>query len=167
MEEKSKSFELAESREAIDLVPTWDPQLWWIFAAFIVIVIIVFLVALLLRKKTVFDASKEKSEAYLEAKVALSECDELDPRESAIRVSMILRRYLARSMNELALFETHDEFIARHDGLKDLPDDLKCGVAALFSKLAAVKYAPDDIVSIQAHPTFAEAGSLLERIHKV
>ncbi len=167
MEEKSKSFELAESREAIDLVPTWDPQLWWIFAAFIVIVIIVFLVALLLRKKSVFDASKEKSEAYLEAKVAFSECDELGPRESAIRVSMILRRYLARSMNEPALYETHDEFIARHDGLKDLPNDLKCGVAALFSKLAAVKYAPDDIVNVEAHSTTAEGGSLLERIHKV
>lgn len=167
MEETSKNLELVESREAIELVPTWEPQFWWIFAAMMVVFTVGFFVVLFLRKKPVFNASKEKSEAYLEAKVAFSECDELGPRESAIRVSMILRRYLARSMNEPALYETHEEFIARHDSLKDLPNDLKCGVAALFSKLAALKYAPDDIVNVEAQSTYAEGGSLLERIHKV
>ena len=33
MEKNGNSFELAESRDAINLVPTWDPQLWWVFAA--------------------------------------------------------------------------------------------------------------------------------------
>ncbi len=165
MEEKAKSLELAESRDAIHLVPTWDPQLWWIFAAVAVMAIIVLLVVILLRKKPAIDALKEKREAYLEAKAALSDGEVTDPRESAIRVSMILRRYLARSMNEPALFETHEEFIARHDGLKDLPDDLKSEAGAFFSKLAASKYAPDDIVSIESNTTHAEGLTLLERIH--
>jgi hypothetical protein len=165
MEEKAKSLELAESRDAIDLVPAWDPQLWWVFAAVAVIAAIVLVVVLLLRKKPVVDALKEKREAYLEAKAALSECDDPDPRESAIRVSMILRRYLARSMNEPALFETHEEVISRHDGLKDLPEELKSEVGAFFSKLAAVKYAPDDLVGVEASPTYAEGIALLERIH--
>jgi hypothetical protein len=165
MEKKGKSLELAESRDAIDLVPTWDPQLWWVFAAVAVIAAIVLLVVLLLRSKPVVDASQEKREAYLEAKAALSEDEVTEPGESAIRVSMILRRYLARSMNEPALFETHEEFIARHDGLKDLPDTLKSEVGDFFSKLAADKYAPDDHVSIEANTTHAEGAALLERIH--
>lgn len=165
MEEKGKNFELAESRDAIDLVPTWDPQLWWIFAAVAVIAAIVLLVVLLLRKKPVVDVLKEKREAYLEAKAALSGSESADPRESAIRVSIILRRYLARSMNEPALFETHEEFIARHDGLKNLPEDLKSEVGAFFTKLAAVKYAPDDQVIIETLSTHAEGAAFLERIH--
>ena len=165
MEKKGKSLELAESRDAIDLVPTWDPQLWWVLAAVAVIAALVLLVAILLRRKPVVDASKEKREAYLGAKAALSGDEVTEPRESAIRVSMILRRYLARSMNEPALFETHEEFIARHDGLKDLPDALKSEVGDFFSKLAADKYAPDDHVSIEANTTYAEGAALLERIH--
>jgi hypothetical protein len=165
MEEKGKSLELAESRDALELVPTWDPQLWWVFAAVAVIVAVVLFVLFLLRKKPVFDAFKEKREAYLEAKAALAGGYAEPPRESAISVSMILRRYLARSMNEPALFETHEEFIARHDGLKNLPDDLKSEVAMFFSKLAAAKYAPDDIVTPEATSTHAEGAALLERIH--
>jgi hypothetical protein len=165
MEEKGKSLELAEPRDAIDLVPTWDPPIWWIFAAIAVIAAIVLLVVLLLRKKPVVDATKEKREAYLEAKAAFSAGEGTDPRESAIRVSMILRRYLARSMNEPALFETHEEFIARHDGLQSLPEDVRTEAGAFFSKLAAVKYAPDDIVGMAADNTNAEGVALLERIH--
>ena len=41
MEKKGKSLELAESRDAIDLVPTWDPQLWWVLAAVAVIAALV------------------------------------------------------------------------------------------------------------------------------
>ncbi len=166
MEEKGKSLELAESRDALELVPTWDPQLWWVFAAVAVIGAIVLFVFLLFRKKPAFDALKEKREAYLEAKAAFSGSDAEPPRESAISVSMILRRYLARSMNEPALFETHEEFIARHDGLKNLPDDLKSEVAMFFSKLASAKYAPDDIVTTEATSTHAEGAALLERIHR-
>ncbi len=165
MEEKGKSLELAESRDAIDLVPTWDPQLWWIFAAIAGIAAIVLLMVLLFRKRPVIDTLKEKREAYLQAKAAFSEEEVTDPRKSAIQVSMILRRYLARSMNEPALFETHEEFISRHDGLKDLSEDLKSEVAAFFSKLAAAKYAPDDIVSVDAKSTHTEGAALLERIH--
>ena len=165
MEKNGNSFELAESRDAINLVPTWDPQLWWVFAAVAVFAAIVLLVVLLLRRKPVVDTSKEKREAYLEAKVALSGDAVTEPRESAIRVSMILRRYLARSMNEPALFETHEEFIARHDGLKDLPDDVKSEVGNFFSILAATKYAPDDIVSVDANSSQTAGAAILERIH--
>ncbi|MFM2199032.1 MAG: hypothetical protein RLZZ505_2464 [Verrucomicrobiota bacterium] len=165
MEEKGKSLELVESRDALELVPTWDPPLWWFFAAVILIVAIVLSLVFFLRKKPVPDAMKEKREAYLEAKAALSGSGAATLRESAIAVSIILRRYLARSMNEPALFETHEEFIARHDGLKNLPNDLRSEVAVFFSKLAAAKYAPDDIAAVEAVSPCVEGGALLERIH--
>lgn len=166
MEEKANSLELAESRDAIGLVPTWEPQLWWFFAAAAVIAVAVVLLILLLRKKPKVDLLKEKREAYQEAKTAFGAKESGDARENAILVSMILRRYLAKSMKEPALFETHEEFVARHDGLKDLTEEVRSAVGAFFSKLAAVKYAPDDIAVGEAQGTHAEGAALLERIHR-
>lgn len=166
MEEKSNSLELAESRDAIALVPTWEPQLWWFFTAAAVIAVAVVLLILLLRKKPKADLLKEKREAYLEAKTAFGVKESGDARENAILVSMILRRYLAKSMKEPALFETHEEFVARHDGLKDMTEEVRSCVSVFFSKLAAVKYAPDDIAVGGAQGTHAEGAVLLERIHR-
>lgn len=165
MEGNGKNLGLAESRDAIELVPTWEPQLWWYFAGAALVAAILLVVILLMRKKPHVDLLKEKREAYQEAKTAFGTGGSGDARETAIRVSMILRRYLARSMNEPALFETHEEFVARHDGLKDLPDDVKSEVGSFFTKLAAVKYAPDDIADGDMPGTNAEGAALLERIH--
>jgi hypothetical protein len=166
MEEKGNSFELVESRDAIDLVPRWEPQAWWFFAASAVVAVAILAFLLLRRKKPAVDLSKEKREAYFEAKSDLGKLGDVDLRDTTIRVSIILRRYLARSMNEPALFETHEEFIARHYGLKDLPDDMRSEVGGFFSKLAAFKYAPDDIGSGNAHEIHADGTALLERIHR-
>jgi hypothetical protein len=170
MDENANSFELAESRDAIQLVPTWEPQLWWFFAgtAFLAafLAAILLLLILLLRKKPKVDLRKEKREAYQEAKLAFGAKGSGDAREIAIQVSMILRRYLAKSMKEPALFETHEEFVARHDGLKDLPEGVRSEVGSFFTKLAAVKYAPDDIAAGEAQGTHAEGAALLERMHR-
>lgn len=166
MEEKAESLELAESRDAIDLVPTWEPQLWWFIVAAAIIAAFVLLLILLLRKKPRVDPLKEKREAYHEAKMALGAKESEDARENAIQVSMILRRYLAKSMKEPALFETHEEFVARHDGLKGLPEQVRSDVGLFFSKLAAIKYAPDDIAAVEMQGTQAEGAALLERIHR-
>lgn len=165
MDGNGKNLELAESRDAINLVPTWEPQLWWYFAGTALLAAIVLAVILLMRKKPKVDLLKEKREAYQEAKAAFGTNESADPRETAIRVSMILRRYLSRSMKEPALFETHEEFVARHDGLKDLPEEVKSEVGSFFSKLAAIKYAPDDIARGDMQGTHTEGSALLERIH--
>jgi hypothetical protein len=166
MEDNKISLELSESRDAIEFVPTWEPQFWWLFVAFALFGILVLLIFVVTRKKPNIDSLKEKREAYLEAKSALAEEARGDVREKAIRVSMILRSYLAKTMNEPALYETQEEFVARHDGLKDLPDSVKSEVGFFFSKLAAIKYAPDDVVGLEIQGTVAEEGAaLLERIH--
>jgi hypothetical protein len=117
------------------------------------------------KKKPAVDLSKEKREAYAEAKAELGKIAGTDLRDTAIRVSVILRRYLSRSMNEPALFETHEEFVARHDGLKDLPEDVRSEVGEFFGKLAALKYAPDDIGSGDVQGINAGGAALLERVH--
>lgn len=164
MEETDNSFKLVESRDAINLVPRWEPQAWWYFAAAGAILSLVLLVLFLMRKKVVTDPGRDKREAYAAAKAAFGKGAAADAREAAVTVSEILRRYLAGSLREPALFETHEEFISRHDALKDLPEDIRGSVAAFFAQLAGLKYAP---VAQHADPAAIHAGGLqlLERIH--
>jgi heme exporter protein D len=164
MQEKVNSFELIESRDTIDLVPHWEPQVWWYFAAAGLVIVIVLLVMVLGRKRAVGDAHKEKREAYIEAKKDFEKTQAVGVRETAVRVSVILRRYLARSMQEPALYESHEEFVSRHDALKDLPEDVRQSVAVFFARLAELKYAPEPPL---AEPPQIHTGGLelLERIH--
>ncbi len=164
MDEKENSFELVESRDAIDLVPRWEPQAWWYFAAAVFVVALVVMVLLMKRKKSLADPHREKREAYAEAKKDFGLVEGAGVRDAAIRVSVILRRYLAKSMGEPSLFETHEEFVSRHDALKDLPEDVRDAVGRFFSRLAALKYAP---VPPDEEPAGITASGLelLERIH--
>lgn len=164
MEESEKSFELVESRDAIDLVPSWEPQAWWYFTAAAVVFGTVLLVLLMRRKKSLADPGKEKREAYIGAISDFAQTVPGDLRQTAVRVSEILRRYLAKSMRESALYETHEEFVARHDALKDLPEDVRQEIAVFFAKLAELKYAPEPPDSEPA-PIHAGGLELLERIH--
>jgi hypothetical protein len=164
MEGNENSLELVETRDAIDLVPSWEPQAWWYFAGVAAVLAIVVLVLLLKRGKTVPDPHKEKREAYNEAKTEFAKPSGTDARAEAQRVSAIIRRYLARSMGEPALFETHEEFVSRHEALKGLPDDVRESVGAFFADLAALKYAPT--VPDADHTGIHTGGlELLEGIH--
>lgn len=164
MEGNANSFELVESRDAIDLVPRWEPQAWWFFTTAGLVISLILLVVVLKRKKSASDPHRERREAYNEAKKDFQKLEDGGVRDAAIRVSVIIRRYLAKSMGESALFETHEEFISRHDALKDLPEDVRKAVADFFNRLAALKYAP---VSPDELPAgiYGDGLKLLERIH--
>ena len=167
MEEKNNSFELVETQEALKLVPTWEPQAWWFFAAAGLVVLLLFVVLLLLRsRKIAADPGRERREAYKEAKSDFKDYHGTNFREAAAWVSLVLRRYLAKSMSEPALFETHEEFVGRHDGLKDLPEDVRADVGRYFSFLAALKYAPEAGNEITADEITSGGAALLERIHR-
>ncbi len=67
-------------------------------------------------------------------------------------------------MNEPALYETHEEFVGRHQGLKDLPEDVRLETGTFFGKLAAMKYAPEDM---PMEGVIRDEGiAILERIHQ-
>lgn len=164
MEGNGNSFEFIETSDAIELVPKREIEAWWFVAAAGLVLGIAFMVVRLLRKKQVADPGREKRLAYTDAITDFETASCGGAQEAAILVSSILRRYLARSMGEPALFETHEEFVFCHDALKDLPEDTRGWVGKFFTRLAELKYAP---VPVDAESTaiLAEGRELLERIH--
>lgn len=165
MEGKENVFELVESQDALDSVPTWQVEVWW-FVVAAGALLVIFGLVMILRKKVLVDGSPHlKDEAYRNARAGFQEVPQGSVREEAVSVSMILRRYLADSMGEPALYETHEEFVGRHDGLKGLPVVLRSDVGSFFSQLAAWKYAPEEAVVEGMMPREQGLG-LLERIHK-
>ena len=166
MEDEKNTFELVESRDALELVPRWEPQAWWYFVAAGLIVVLIFLCIFLKRKKGVHDPSRERREAYAAAKKEFDTMASNDIRDTAMKVSLVLRGYLARSLQEPALFETHEEFIGRHDGLKNLPEEIGSEVGSFFSRLAALKYAPLEATDESSMELRDSGKDILERIHK-
>lgn len=164
MEEQENAFELVESREALDLVPTWELQPWWFLAAGIALLLLALILFILRRKKKFHDPLREKREAYAAAKDQLVTMSHAGSRESASAVSLTLRNYLARSLGEPALYETHEEFIGRHEGLADLPEKLRFETGAFFNHLASMKYAPED--APMDGNVREQALALLERMYK-
>lgn len=166
MAEKKTTFELAESQDAMKLVPTWQLEWWWILVGLGALLIVVGLFFILLRKIRKADPLQARREAYREADGALLHLKETQPREVAIQLSLILRRYLAKSMNEPVLFETHEEFIGRHDAIKAFDVPLRVSISGYFAELASVKYGPDEgVVEGGIESLKTRAKELLERMH--
>ncbi|MDD6813702.1 MAG: hypothetical protein PUD60_04815 [Akkermansia muciniphila] len=59
-----------------------------------------------------------------------------------VRVSLILRNFLAGETQDPALFETHEEFSRRLDSLSGVPESCRLTTLRLLDDLAALKYAP-------------------------
>lgn len=165
MADSKSNLELAESRDAMDLVPNWELEGWWIATAAVVLLLLMIAGWYLLRKKKVFDPSKAEHEAFQEALAGIEKLDASQGKENVIMVSLVIRTYLAQSLNEPALYETHEEFIGRHDAIKGLNEDLKGLIHSYFSELAAMKYGPDEGQVIDVNVLKQQAVNLLERIH--
>ena len=79
-----------------------------------------------------------------EAIAALAVCPAEERTPAATECSLILRRYLVALTGDPALFETHEEWVSRHDAIENLDADLQQQTRSLFSQLAEWKYAPAD-----------------------
>lgn len=111
------------------------------------------------------DRGRVVEAAYREARLAIDKSDDEEtPAALATRISAALRRYLATACGDPSLFETHEEFLARHEALSDLPGELRQDTAAHFTRLARVKY--DKNRSDDPAPLRAEALALLETLHR-
>jgi hypothetical protein len=95
----------------------------------------------------------------------LAKLDESLGKKNVITVSLVLRKYLAKVMAEPALYETHEEFIGRHDAIKGFNEELKVAISEYFSKLASLKYGPDEGIVSDVELLKRGAANLLERIH--
>lgn len=102
-----------------------------------------------------------------EALAALAELDaQLPPmRECALRLSMILRSYLAGQTQDPALYETHEEFSQRMDSLSNVPLSCQLETRDLLEHLAEFKYAGETgSNATRAHGLIETARDLVARI---
>ena len=88
-------------------------------------------------------------------------------RECSLRVSMILRTYLAGQTQDPALFETHEEFSRRMDSLSAVPAACREQTRELLESLAEYKYAGGEKQDpLQVNAMVTQARDLLHRIHE-
>ena len=141
-------------------LPTWA---WLaIAAAAVAFVALVFLLRRAKREKA--DPTLAREQAYRTAVGELESPPARGMQEAATRVSIALRRYLAAVSGDPALFETHEEFVARHQALAGYPDDLRKSTAEGFSHLARLKYGREAAGDPAA--LFSAARQLLDRLHQ-
>ena len=103
------------------------------------------------------------------ALTALSTLEEGAPtlRECSLRVSMILRTYLAGQTHDPALYETHEEFSRRMDSLASVPAACREQTRELLESMAEYKYAGGEKQDpLQVNAMVTQARELLHRINE-
>jgi hypothetical protein len=162
MNEKSGNFELMEPRSPESLVPDSLVEPWMI-AVLVLLVLGIILALLIFRRKAklVADPHAARRAAHAEAVAALDGIEEIAPREAAVRSSLILRKYLAVVAHDPALFETHEEYLLRHEALKNFSEEARGSANLGFARLAAIKYSPDS-PDMDTPQVVAGSRSLLE-----
>ncbi len=103
--------------------------------------------------------------------MALAALDQLDNeqpslRTCALRLSLVLRTFLAGQTQDTALYETHEEFSLRGDSLSSLPASCQYDMRCLLETLAEQKYAAHaaEAEPAQAAALIARARELVKRV---
>lgn len=164
MNESATSFELLEPTSPEALVPDSRVEPWMIgLAAGIILAIFI---AVLLRKKNTpkFDPQAARLAAHAEASAALASIQSHSPRDTAVQSSLILRKYLAAAASDPALFETHEEYLARHEALKNFSDESRKAASVGFTRLASLKYTAKTQTE-DVREVVKDSQSLLETLH--
>ncbi|RPJ34683.1 MAG: DUF4381 family protein [Verrucomicrobiaceae bacterium] len=164
MNGETTSLALQEEATPEALLPEHGMWPWWLAAAIIAVIIIAAVLVFRKRKPAAADVGKLREAAFREALAALAENGGDDVRGAAVQCSLVLRKYLAAAAADPALFETHEEFIARQDSLQSLTENARAAAASGFSRLAALKYGPQ-IPDTPAADVIAESRTMLENLH--
>ena len=141
-EVKDDTFTLKDPVPADPLLPDPGLPLWAWGLIGLAVVAVIAAAVILLRRKTpgMVDPDRVREEAYRRALAELEGRSGETMQQAATAVSIALRRYLAVVSGDPALFETHEEFVARHESLASYPEDLRKTTAEGFSHLARLKY---------------------------
>ena len=139
--------ELHDIADPGPLLPGIAIPLWlWIGLATIVAAGLAIIIWQMLRQRTTPPPSD--ASLYLESRHALERLQESTASRSlaevATEASLIIRHYLAGSLQEPALYETHEEFELRSDALEQLPTGARQRLAPLLHRLAECKYGPSN-----------------------
>jgi len=164
MADDNVTFDLKEPATPEALLPRDYSQACWLAAAALALVLCVAWLIRRQRRQRSKNPQSRRHLAYKEACVALDRIAAANARAAAVQTSLILRKYLSLATDDPALFETHEEFIARNDALQSLTETARAACAAGFARLAACKYAPV-VPDLEAAAVIADARELLETLH--
>lgn len=164
MNETPGSFELREPVSPEILVPDSWAEPWMFAVGFSLLAILLMLVYFKRKRLVPVDPRAIREMAHTQAVELLANMEPSSARDAALQASLILRRYLSSATGDPALFETHEETIARHEALKEFSDETKAAVGQGFSHLAAMKYA-HDIPDVPPVEVLEESRALLETLH--
>jgi hypothetical protein len=144
--------------------PEWA---WYAMAVgVIVLTVLIIVIARTARRRTEKATPQNiRLLAYQEALAALGTATQERIQDVAVTVSSALRRYLARVSGDPALYETHEEFVARHEVLTRYPEDLRAAASAMFTELARLKYGREATGDPGA--LVEKARTLLENLHSI
>jgi hypothetical protein len=165
MDGDTPKLELMEPASPEALIPSYE--LWpWLTAAAVLFTLLLILLCILLKKRkpTAINLMALRKAAFDDAKATLESITPTTCRETAIITSLILRKYLSTAANDPALFETHEEFISRHDSLQALTTESRAAAEAAFTRLASLKYA-EEIPADHPAEVITDARKLLETLH--
>lgn len=165
MNGKLQNLELLESSSPESLLPDSGFSQWWIVAGVALLVLIVVILIVWKRRSPVPGTATLRNAAHADAVAEFSSITGSDARDAAIQCSLILRKYLSVAAGDPALFETHEEFISRHDALQSLTVESRLAAAAGFTRLATLKYAPKISSDASAEKIIPASRALLETLH--
>ena len=166
MNEKPGTFELLEPAAPESLIPASPVEPWMIVLAVLVVLAGVVLAYFLMRKRAVApDPRFLRQAAREEAVAALQSIGPVPPREAAVLSSLILRKYLSVAAGDPALFETHEEYVSRHEALKDFSEEARGSAGLGFARLASMKYAADS-PDLPTPAVIDGSRALLEVLHR-
>lgn len=164
MEEASPKFELQEPVSPETLLPSFNFTPVWIALTALLLITVIILVVRAFSSKGKSDPLAARRAAYIAAKKRLESAEEPGIRETAVNTSLILRRFLSDAVGDPSLFETHEEFLTRHDSLNKLTPPAREACTTWFQRVARLKYAPvtpaDDSSALAA-----DARELLETLN--
>lgn len=168
MPPESPPFQLHEPEAIESLLPGW-----WLPHILIgsTLLVAILLISILLvragKRQRPVDPAKLREQARLKAVSALeaARTSAASARDAAVLASLALRDYLAGAAGDPALFETHEEFVARHGALATLTEPARESAAAGFAHLAALKYAANPPASTVTEVIEASR-TLLDDLHR-
>lgn len=147
------------------MFPEWA---WYAMAAgVIVLTALIIVIARMTRKRA--DQKAPENIRQLAYGEAIATLDSATPQERiqevAVTISSAIRRYLTRVSGDPTLYETHEEFISRHEVLTRYPEELRKAASDLFTELARLKYGQE--ATGNAETLVTKARALLENLHSV
>lgn len=124
-----------------DLLPASIPWLWITAGGILLAIVLIVAIIRLNRRKPVGPMAARRA-ALAHALREIEDASSLAPRMAAIQVSLAIRRYLSTAAGDPSLYETHEEFLARHPSLTHWPAETIDSLVATLKQIAEIKYRP-------------------------